>query len=210
MCFQRYQPLAEPSKREHIPIAFPASIQPQSAPRRILEIGPGRGDYLFYLGEQNPEHVVLAIEIKPQRVDKIAERMQRHGLKNVCIIEGEGHRICKQLFKQNFMFEAIHINFPDPWPKNTHRKNRLITEDFLQLCANLLELGGKFHFATDVDWYAAAVAKLMKNVPQMQPLIPEVITQNAELVFPTFFHEKWKQMGRKTYYQAYVKNSSPS
>lgn len=206
MCFQRYQALPEPSKRELIPVIFPASVQPSLPRPRILEIGPGRGDYLFYLAEQNPQHTVTAVEIKPQRVDKIVDRIQQRGLDNVCIIEGDGRKILQKFFNEHLSFEAIHINFPDPWPKNTYRKNRLITQEFLQLCANLLEAGGKFHFATDVDWYAAAVAKLMKNVPQMQSLLPEVITQNAGLVFPTFFHEKWKQMGRTTYYQAYVKS----
>ena len=31
---------------------------------KLLEIGPGRGDFLFHLAEQNPLAAVVGVEIK--------------------------------------------------------------------------------------------------------------------------------------------------
>ena len=34
---------------------------------------------------------------------------------------------------------AIHVYFPDPWPKRKHRKNRLINAQFTVLAARVLK-----------------------------------------------------------------------
>ncbi len=51
--------------------------------------------------------------------------------------------------------EALHIYFPDPWPKRKHRKNRLINQRFTQLARTALRPGGKIYLRTDdADYFA--------------------------------------------------------
>ena len=68
---------------------YPASCHPVDGKRLIVEVGPGRGDFLFHLAEKNPEAVIVGIEIKAKRVDKLIRRIERRGLKNVRIIQDD-------------------------------------------------------------------------------------------------------------------------
>jgi tRNA (guanine-N7-)-methyltransferase len=50
--------------------------------------------------------------------------------------------------------DALHIYFPDPWPKRKHRKNRLINERFTDVTANALKVGGVIYLRTDdLDYF---------------------------------------------------------
>ena len=44
---------------------------------------------------------------------------------------------------------AIHVYFPDPWPKKRHHHRRLINPAFAELAARALAPGGRFHCRTD-------------------------------------------------------------
>ena len=54
----------------------------------------------------------------------------------------------KYLLPEN-SFEAVHIYFPDPWPKDRHARHRLIDSEFPQSAARLLKKGGVAHLRTD-------------------------------------------------------------
>ncbi len=49
---------------------------------------------------------------------------------------------------------AVHVYFPDPWPKKRHHKRRIVQHDFLNLVADRLEEGGTLNVATDWAAYA--------------------------------------------------------
>ena len=50
-------------------------------------------------------------------------------------------------------FEAIHVYFPDPWPKDRHAQHRLVDDEFPQNAAHLLKRGGVVHLRTDDATY---------------------------------------------------------
>ena len=49
--------------------------------------------------------------------------------------------------------QALHVYFPDPWPKRKHRKNRLVNERFPDLAARVLAPGGAVYLRTDDEDY---------------------------------------------------------
>jgi tRNA (guanine-N7-)-methyltransferase len=49
---------------------------------------------------------------------------------------------------------AVHVFFPDPWPKKRHWKRRLVQAPFVALLASRLAPGGTLHCATDWQPYA--------------------------------------------------------
>ena len=56
---------------------------------------------------------------------------------------------------------AVHLFFPDPWPKSRHTKRRFISEHTLDLLAERLVVGGSLLVATDHASYAEhALAEL--------------------------------------------------
>ena len=50
---------------------------------------------------------------------------------------------------------AVHLFFPDPWPKARHAKRRFVGPHTLDLVADRLAPGGRLLLATDHEAYAA-------------------------------------------------------
>ena len=53
---------------------------------------------------------------------------------------------------------ALHIYFPDPWPKRKHRRHRLINERFPALARQALAPGGTVYLRTDDEDYFEQMA----------------------------------------------------
>ncbi len=60
---------------------------------------------------------------------------------------------------------AIHVFFPDPWPKKRHHKRRLLKPGFVHALAERLGPRGYLHVATDWREYAEDVLAIMTAEP---------------------------------------------
>ena len=125
----------------------------------ILEIGFGMGEATALLGRDFPETGFLAIEVHKPGIGKLMARIEELGLSNIRIIEGDAHPILKTMVPDNSM-DAIHLFFPDPWPKKRHHKRRIISPDFLQLIYPKIKSGGYIHIATDWVPYAEYIQEV--------------------------------------------------
>ncbi len=158
----------------------------------ILEIGPGRGDFLFHLAETNPHAEIIGVELKSQRYFKLIERIIKRGFKNVKVIQADGrYLVANDLAPETI--DEIHINFPDPWPKRKHTKNRLMSKEFLECCARVLKKDGLISFITDSKDYADEVAK------EKGDRLIFTFEKVACPLFLTYFAQKWLKEGRKFY-----------
>ena len=57
-------------------------------------------------------------------------------------------------------FSAVHIYFPDPWPKDKHARHRLIQPDFLPRIRRILAPDGVLYLRTDAPPYFEQMQKL--------------------------------------------------
>ncbi len=187
------------SRWEKTPLCYPAEIAMPG--RTIIEIGPGRGDFLFHLAEKNPGAAVIAIEMKSKRYFKLIDRVIDRKFANVQLIQADGRIAISTLFDAGTVDE-IHINFPDPWPKNKHQKNRLFTSKFIKDCLRVLRSGGILSFITDWKDYADEVNK---RVSTLNCGLKSVASDMAE-VYPTYFAQKWQKMGRTFNYLQWQKD----
>ncbi|PIR26430.1 MAG: tRNA (guanosine(46)-N7)-methyltransferase TrmB [Deltaproteobacteria bacterium CG_4_10_14_0_2_um_filter_43_8] len=203
MICPRFHEKTSKERKEQL-YCYPAGLDISPSKKVIVEIGPGRGDFLWHLSKSNPDAIVVAVEIKGKRSAKLITRSQQRKLDNIVIVQGNAKQALPAFFPLESISE-LHVNFPDPWPKTKHRSNRLLQRDFLLSCIERLKKEGEFFFATDYEDYAKSVAKLVSTLPAFKTYYEERIVQEAEHAFPTFFFEKWKQMGRSFYYQRYRK-----
>ncbi len=188
------------SKWDKVPLCYPATLN-APASDIILEIGPGRGDFLFYLAANNPCSSVIGIELKSKRYFKLIERAKSLDLTNVQIMQADGREAVAKYFNAGSIKE-IHVNFPDPWPKRKHVKNRLLGEEFIKNCLRILAPGGFLSFITDVESYAADVKKSIEK----RKLESFSISSGGDEIFPTYFAQKWQKEGRKFYSLKLTKN----
>ena len=138
-----FQSITEPLRLEEL---FPA-VQPAE-----LEIGCGDGGFLFQKARQHPERNFLGVERLLGRIRKLSKKGQRASLTNLRLLRLEGRYVMKYLLPEK-AFEAIHVYFPDPWPKDRHARHRLVDDEFPQIAAHLLKQGGVVHLRTDDATY---------------------------------------------------------
>lgn len=186
------------------PLLFYPS-EPTTPQYDILEIGPGRGDFLFALCEQNPTQSIVAVEIGKLRFDKLIEQSQKKNLKNVTLIYGDA-RIPVEKHFVDAGFSKVFVLFPDPWPRNKHRHKRLLQVDFLKKLAQKIKVGGEFLLVTDVADYAEWSFENLKTLPEFHTSQTVPLPGLPPDVIPTFFAEKWQKMGRNFWSVRFIKN----
>ena len=136
---------------------------PQSAPL-CVEIGFGMGDALLAMAEANPQRNYLGIDVYPPGIGRLLAGIERAGLENIRVIEGDAVEVFHSGLPGDAVRE-VYIFFPDPWPKKRHRKRRLIQAPFLADVARALEPGGKVYVATDWRPYAEQIQAEFHVVP---------------------------------------------
>jgi tRNA (guanine-N7-)-methyltransferase len=125
-----------------------------------LEIGSGKGTFLIAIAEARPEHNYIGIEYAKAYADFAADRPRRHRLDNTRLVHGEASWWVRCHVPDNSL-HALHIYFPDPWPKARHHKRRLIQLPFLKEVHRILIPGGILRLVTDhADYFAHMQATL--------------------------------------------------
>jgi tRNA (guanine-N7-)-methyltransferase len=112
-----------------------------------VEIGMGKGQFLYRLAKQYPHLNFVGIEKFDSAIVKALDRLLLDPLDNLRLIRADATYIDK-LFEANTL-DRIYLNFSDPWPKARHEKRRLTHPNFLQKYKTLLQKNKEIHFKTD-------------------------------------------------------------
>ena len=129
-----------------------ASAQLSSA-AKVLEIGFGMGETTAAMAKAYPDWNILGVEVYKPGVGALLGKIEQLGLSNIRIIEYDVVDVLKTMVPDQSL-RAVHIYFPDPWPKKRHHKRRLIQPEFIAALAPKLSAGGIVHLATDWPEYA--------------------------------------------------------
>lgn len=163
-----------------------------------VELGAGDGSFLVQYATKHPEHNFIGVERLLGRLRKIDRKGRRAGLQNLRVMRLEANYFVQfQLPKDSVT--AIHIYFPDPWPKRKHRKNRLVQTGFPELCAAVLKQDGIVYLRTDdLDYF-----QQMREVFGGCALFKEVETPESLQTVITDFERGFLSKGVQTNRAAY-------
>jgi len=128
-----------------------------------LEIGSGNGFFLAELTRRNPDANVIGLEIRYKRTVKCAKKLKVAGLTNGAMLRYHA-AYTDDLFEDGAL-SGLYVNHPDPWPKERHEKNRLISRWFLEDVVRLLKPGGVFRLKSDFHDNVGRVAALLDGLP---------------------------------------------
>ena len=135
-----------------------------------VELGFGKGRFLLRRAGEDPGRRFLGIEVAGKYFRLAARRAERLGLANVLLLRAEALYALSVLLPRGFA-AAVHVYFPDPWPKSRHQKRRLFDRDTVDLVLDLLAPGGRLFFATDFLSYGEAVAELLRRCPAVTAMV---------------------------------------
>ena len=97
------------------------------------------------------------------------------------------------------LLDAIHVYFPDPWPKKRHHKNRLISEPFPPLAKRLLRKGGIVYLRTDNIEYFEQMLEVFGDANGFEA----VETPESLKALVTDFEQEFNSQRIPTNYAAY-------
>jgi tRNA (guanine-N7-)-methyltransferase len=132
-----------------------------------VEIGFGKGRYLLRRCQEDPGRRFLGIEVAGEYHGIFTSRARRHGLSNWLALRGDALCLASAVLPAGFA-SALHVYFPDPWPKSRHHKRRLFDPETVDLVLGLLREGGRLSFATDFLDYGELVVEILKGYPGLR------------------------------------------
>ena len=132
-----------------------------------LEIGCGMGDAAVAMAAACPEHDFLAVDVHTPGLGNVLRMAELAGLTNVRAASGDALDLLRAQLPSDCL-EAVHVYFPDPWPKARHHKRRIVRPDVMALIADRLREGGSLHCATDWAEYAEEMLAVLTAEPRLR------------------------------------------
>lgn len=167
-----------------------------------LEIGIGNGEFIAYKALENPKENFIGVEVFKKVFDKAAARITRNGSQNVRLIQFDADLIIRLIPEGSL--KNIYVNFPDPWPKNAHKRRRLLKTEFINLASSKLEKGGLLHMTTDHSDYASEIAANVSAAYGLKSAFGEVYLRDIPDYFPTKYYRKFAEKSG-AYFFRYIK-----
>ncbi len=157
------EPFAIPFEPEIFPLSV-RSLFPD-ARQIFLEIGSGYGEFTRENALRNPAAGIIALEKKRHRIAGSIREQKVMGLQNIRWMVVDINWFFDEIFEDN-SFDRIIINFPDPWPKKRHHKNRFISNALLSSLSRMSKPDALLEFATDYFPYLSDTLSILEISPQ--------------------------------------------
>ncbi len=133
----------------------------------VLEIGFGMGAATAQIAAEHPQQDFIGIEVHTPGVGALLKRIGEAGLCNLRIVQHDAVQVLQRMIPPASL-QAVHVFFPDPWPKKRHHKRRLIQPPVASLVASRLKPGGTLHCATDWQPYAEQMLHVLRSEPLLR------------------------------------------
>lgn len=163
-----------------------------------VELGCGDASFLVEYARRHPERNFIGVERLLGRLRKLDRKGRRAGLTNLRGVRIESAYFLEYLLPPHSV-SALHIYFPDPWPKKRHHKHRLINERFPSIVRTALAPDGVIYLRTDDSDYFRQMMEVFGASRGFQQT--ETPTGLAELL--TDFEREFQARGIQTLRAAY-------
>ena len=125
-----------------------------------LEIGFGMGDSFLKTAMAYPDINFIGIEVHRAGLGSVAAMLLEKQIHNVRIAPFDAVEVFNDCLADATL-SAVHIFFPDPWPKKRHHKRRLVQTEFISRLVKKIKPGGCLHCATDWEEYALQMLEVL-------------------------------------------------
>ena len=149
-------------------IRFGDAVRSARGAPLVLEIGSGMGETTAAIAAARPEVDFIAVEVHGPGIGSLLNRVEAQKLANLRVIRHDAVEVLTQMIADGSL-AAIHLFFPDPWPKKRHHKRRLVREEIAALMARKLAPGGILHTATDWPDYAEQMSEIFSKEGLLEP-----------------------------------------
>lgn len=169
-----------------------------------LEIGTGRARFLLAEAAREQGRNFLGAEVENDYARIAQARADALGLANLRIVCLDGKAFVLSRLAPASL-DAIHVYFPDPWPKKRHRKRRVVDLEFAAAAARALRPGSPLKIASDHFDYFSAAVEILSAEPLLRALQAD---EQGEWTTGTSYEEKFLAQGRPIHKGIWVRRPS--
>ena len=166
-----------------------------------LEIGMGRGNFIFEMAKTHPEMNFLGLEVIEEVLNEAIERMEQRGgvPENLHFIWINAQNLA-DIFAPGEV-SWIYLNFSDPWPENRHSKRRLTHSNFLKQYEEILTAEGVLQQKTDSrELFEFSLNELAQRDWKFKQISLDLYRKLPEDNVPTEYEMKFVKQGLPIYF----------
>lgn len=171
-----------------------------------MEIGVGKGRFLLAAAAAHRDRDFFGLEIEPGYAAIARLRAGSAGLSNVRVERLDGKAFVLRRLAPGCL-AALHVYFPDPWPKKRHHKRRLVDPVWASAAARALAPGGLLRIASDHAGYFAVMNEVFSRESLLEELAPG---ETGEWTTGTSYEVKFLKSGRPILKAVFRRVATPS
>lgn len=171
-----------------------------------LELGTGRGDFLFNMAKKYPNINFIGVEINSSQLVRATQILENSNLKNIYLINMDARDLVLVFGKE---IDTIYLTFSEPWPKKRDEKNRFTHESFLKIYDQIFKKDKHIILKTDnASLFAYSLESLSKYwyVFDIVSLNLHNDERNISNIMTDFEKQYFKEKRPIYYLDAYFKN----
>jgi tRNA (guanine-N7-)-methyltransferase len=162
----KLHPYADAPRLPEADAIDPRSLLGESALRDVeVEVGPGRGGFMFERLAAQPEIGMIGLENRLKWASIVDRRLREKGFGERARVFAADARLALPRFIPQSV-GVVHVHFPDPWWKKRHRKRLVVGDALIDAAARALRVGGELFLQTDVAERADAYEALVGRDPR--------------------------------------------
>ncbi len=163
-----------------------------------LEVGFGSGENLNHMIRTNKDSYFIGCEPYLNGLASFLLDLEKINIERVKVFKQDVRELIT-CFPKNFLSNII-IFFPDPWPKNKHKKRRIVNEKNIELMTACLKKEGKIYTATDVEDYFNWMIKVFNNSKKLKIIYRNKFCIKKDFFSITRYEKKALDKNKKTFF----------
>lgn len=173
-----------------------------------LEIGTGKGQFIYNLAKKYPNINFLGLETQPTVLSFLLDKIEQESITNLRLILADASNLVEYFGSEEI--SKIYLNFSDPWSKTRHIKRRLTFKTFLKQYEEILN--GEKRIAQKTDNLGLFEYSLY-SMSQYGFIIDKISldltnSQYEEDNIHTEYEDKFIKKGNNIYYVEVIKNKN--
>ena len=169
-----------------------------------LEVGFGGGENLLNMIEGDQGSYYIGCEPYLNGMTNFLTNLDTKYYKIVKVFRDDVRVLL--LYVPKSFFNKIFILFPDPWPKERHRKRKMVNKENVELILDKLKNKGKVYLATDVEKYFFEMVDVFNKLQNVCIINKENFRLRPNSIVSTRYERKAIEKKKQPFFLVVKKN----
>ncbi len=166
-----------------------------------LEIGVGRGVFIRNYAKRYPDRKIVGIEVRKILAETLDTLIQSPEYQNIRMYYGNGVTFLQDSIQMPIL-DRVFVFHPDPWPKASHHKRRVIQPAFLESVSEKMNPGGRLYFSTDNAGLWNDTDEILRNSKYFEAVVGDPFWEED---YTSHWHQFSVRDGRNVRFSAWQK-----